>query len=98
MRHFTKRLLSSPICQDREQYLFYGPDIDAAVEPTLDEAKARAVEMNSWPAKFTVIRFNPVEGICRDVTDEFYVEHVEEEDYPDFSGADRAYQLSRESA
>ncbi|GAA2867130.1 hypothetical protein GGQ99_001332 [Aminobacter niigataensis] len=68
----------NPLLTDTEHFIFAGEDIDARVTYSRREADGYAKDLNSDRTDFSVIRFNVVEGTCRDVTDEFLADEAED--------------------
>lgn len=70
----------NPLLTDAEHFIFAGEAIDALVAHSRREAEGLAKDLNGDRTDYTVIRFNTVEGTCRDVTREFVPEEAEVED------------------
>ncbi|WP_019170710.1 hypothetical protein [Pseudaminobacter salicylatoxidans] len=91
----------APLLTDSDHWIFAGEHIDALVAYSRREADGIAKDLNSDLTDYSVVRFNAVDGTCKDVTDEFIAEEVEEEpEYPEFDRAcsrgDRLHQMARE--
>ena len=99
-RHF--RTLACPMLTDADHWIFAGALIDAKVAHSEREAAQIADDLNSDRQRYSVVRFNAVEGTCRDVTHEFIPD--EDDDLPEYpahdracSAADRAHQYRKEA-
>lgn len=86
---FIRNLPASPILSDRDHWLFDGPGVDPFVAHCQADAEARAAELNSDRQKYAVLRFNAVDGLCRDVTHEFWRAPDEEPEDAEPTRADR---------
>jgi len=76
----------NPLLTDAEHFVFAGEDIDALVAYTRREAEDFAKNLNGDRTSYTVIRFNAVEGTCRDVTHEFAIDEDEAEEIERLNG------------
>ncbi len=79
---------ASPILTDTDCYAFHGPKIDAFIAFSKGSAIIIAAELNSDNQEFSVVRFNAVEGTCRDVTSDFLAEN--DDDFEDSNAASLA--------
>lgn len=70
----------NPLLTDADHFVFAGDAIDALVAYSRREADGYAKELNGDRTDYTVIRFNAVDGTCRDVTHEFVIDEDEAED------------------
>lgn len=91
----------NPLLTDSDHFVFAGEHIDALVAYSRREAEGLAKDLNGDQTEYTVIRFNAVEGTCRDVTDEFIPDEADETpEYAEFDRAcswgDLAHQMARE--
>ncbi len=85
-----RNLPISPITVDRDNWIFAGAKVDPFVTDSASEAQAHADFLNGESLEYAVVRFNAVEGRCRDETHEFVADVAEQPDeYPDASYADR---------
>lgn len=78
----------NPLLTDTDHWLFVGEDIDARVTYSRREADGYAKDLNIDRTDFTVIRFNAVEGTCRNVTDEFLVDEDEQDETDRLNGVE----------
>lgn len=77
---FMRDLPASPILSSDDHWLFDGPGVDPFCAHSPAEAEAHAYELNSDRQRYAVVRFNAVDGLCRDVSHEFVKELPEEPD------------------
>lgn len=76
----------NPLLTDAEHFIFAGEAIDALVAHSRREAEGLAKDLNGDRTDYTVIRFNTVEGTCRDVTHEFVVDEDEADEIERLNG------------